>query len=891
LNDASGGSYFGISSTGTVDDNQWHHIVAVFDGTEEYLYIDGVLDSRGKALGNTIAQTYSAASIGENTDAPGRIWDGRISEVAIFTNALNQSQIQQVYNAAAPSPVLTQQPQVSTPVYEGSTLSSSVTAIGGRPMIYQWTKNSAAIPGQSSSVLIVSNVTAAADNGIYAVVVTNAFGAITSSMVSVSVVAAPPVILEQPASVVLAPGGDATFTVLAGGSWPMSYQWTRNSSPIAGATQSALTLSPVQPAEAGTYSVTLTNRHGSTNSTLVTLSLAPVSDWQALMMALGPYTYWQLNETSGTVASDVSSGLDGVIVGNMVLGAAGARPSDGFAGFGGAHQAFQFDGATSFVNCGTQVDLNVTSHTILTWVKSQPFIYGGHNAILTKGDSSYRVQRAYSGEFLEDTDDGINPATIGVRYLIGTRPVDDGTWHMITCVLDQGVRSLYFDGSLDVSGAGYGTTAIAGYPVYIGENAQAPGRVWPGWISDVALFNRALSAAEIAGLWQFALNGASAPGIGTQPVSQDVFVGQPVTFSVSAVAGSAPFGYQWRKDGTLIAGATSSVLFMGSAGYADAGNYDVVVTNQVGSVTSLPATLTIWPPATFANLTNGLVLHLKFDGDFTDSSGLGNNGIPGGSPAFVPGKIGQAVHVGSYRASSAYNYVAVPYSPTFGFDNDFSVSLWVRYTGLPNDLPMIGNATGSTYFPGWVLTDDTGKLERSLEAINTSGARIADPVSGSPVLNDGNWHQIVMVVSYSGDALTNYVDGVCVDVSPLGPLTNLDTSGPIVIGQDPSGTYSSFGGASAEYDIDDVGIWARALSQIEAESIYAAGQYGQSFDGYGPVVLRIQSTPAGVLVLWSAGTLVSADDPAGPWLPVIGSSPPAYQVTPLTAKKFYRVQL
>jgi hypothetical protein len=621
------------------------------------------------------------------------------------------------------------------------------------------------------------------------------------------------------------------------------------------------------------------------------LSLAPVGDWQALVMSLGPYTYWQLNETSGAVVSDVSSGLNGVIVGNMVLGAAGAGPSDGFAGFGGDHRAFQFDGATSFVNCGTQVDLNVGSHTILTWIKTQPFAGGGHNAILTKGDSSYRVQRAYSGEFVEDTDDGINPATIGVRYLIGTRPMDDGTWHMVTCVLDQGVRSLYFDGSLDVSGAGYGTTAIVGYPVYIGENAQAPGRVWPGWISDVALFNRALSAAEIASLWQFALSGVSAPAIGIPPVSQNVFVGQAVTFSVSAVSGSAPFAYQWRKDGTALPGATSSVLLINSAGYADGGSYDVVVTNTVDSVTSLPAKLTVWPPATFADLTNGLVLHLKFDGDFTDSSGFGNNAMPGGTPIFVPGKIGQAVHVGSYKASSSYNYVAVPYSPSFDFSSDFSVSFWVRYTGLPNDLPMIGDATNSTYNPGWVLTDEGGKLEWSLEAIDTSGARIADPVLGSPVMNDGNWHQVVMVVSYFGDAVTNYVDGVCVEVSPLGPLTSVDTSGPIVIGQDASGTYSSFAGASAEYDIDDVGIWARALSQIEAESIYPAGQYGQSFDAYGPVILTIQPMPTGVIVLWPAGTLLSADDPAGPWFPVIGSSPPAYRVTQLPVKKFYRVQL
>ena len=62
----------------------------------------------------------------------------------------------------------------------------------------------------------------------------------------------------------------------------------------------------------------------------------------------------------------------------------------------------------------------------------------------------------------------------------------------------------------------------------------------------------------------------------------------------------------------------------------------------------------------FANLTNGLVLHPRFENDYTDS-GLGHNGAAGGTPTFVAGVIGtNAVQVNTVSASKLYNYVWSP---------------------------------------------------------------------------------------------------------------------------------------------------------------------------------------------------------------------------------------
>ncbi|MFT3784300.1 MAG: immunoglobulin domain-containing protein [Nibricoccus sp.] len=84
----------------------------------------------------------------------------------------------------------------------------------------------------------------------------------------------------------------------------------------------------------------------------------------------------------------------------------------------------------------------------------------------------------------------------------------------------------------------------------------------------------------------------SAPSITAQPQSATTTVGSSVTFSVTA-SGSTPLSFQWQKGGTAITGATSASYTIASAQTTDAGNYTVVVSNSIGSVTSSAATLTV----------------------------------------------------------------------------------------------------------------------------------------------------------------------------------------------------------------------------------------------------------------------------------------------------------
>jgi glucose/arabinose dehydrogenase len=91
----------------------------------------------------------------------------------------------------------------------------------------------------------------------------------------------------------------------------------------------------------------------------------------------------------------------------------------------------------------------------------------------------------------------------------------------------------------------------------------------------------------------------TAPQITLQPAPQSVAIGQPANFTVEAV-GRAPLTYQWRRGGVPIDGATQPSYGIVAAAADEGAAFDCVVTNELGSVTTSAATLTVIadaPPA------------------------------------------------------------------------------------------------------------------------------------------------------------------------------------------------------------------------------------------------------------------------------------------------------
>lgn len=83
-----------------------------------------------------------------------------------------------------------------------------------------------------------------------------------------------------------------------------------------------------------------------------------------------------------------------------------------------------------------------------------------------------------------------------------------------------------------------------------------------------------------------------APAIIKQPTSQSLSVGSPISLSVVAT-GTQPLHYQWKKDGVNIPGATNASYIKTNAGTGDGGTFTVVVSNAIGTVTSIPASVSV----------------------------------------------------------------------------------------------------------------------------------------------------------------------------------------------------------------------------------------------------------------------------------------------------------
>jgi len=171
-------------------------------------------------------------------------------------------------------------------------LTSNVTfvvmATGTAPLSYQWwmdetnlLTDGGQISGAASNVLTITGVETN-DSGDYTVIVTNYGGSVTSSIATLTV-ATSPVIIVQPTNQTVTAGVTTAFTVTAIGIMPLSYQWQVNGTNLMdggqfdGALSNILTISDVQTANRGVYTVIVTNIAGSTISSNAVLMVGPLN--------------------------------------------------------------------------------------------------------------------------------------------------------------------------------------------------------------------------------------------------------------------------------------------------------------------------------------------------------------------------------------------------------------------------------------------------------------------------------------------------------------------------------------------------------------------------------------------------------------------------------------
>jgi len=175
-------------------------------------------------------------------------------------------------------PKIVQQPTSQT-VPVGEALRLSVSATGAEPLSYRWQFNNFNIPGASASEFVISDAQAG-DSGDYKVVVSNAAGSVTSEVAVVTVSQAP-VFTVQPQSIQAVLGQSILFKAEATGIMPLAYQWKVNGFNIPGARLTEFGIGNVQPADAGEYSVQVTDGTGAStvsNVAILTVSEEPLSN-------------------------------------------------------------------------------------------------------------------------------------------------------------------------------------------------------------------------------------------------------------------------------------------------------------------------------------------------------------------------------------------------------------------------------------------------------------------------------------------------------------------------------------------------------------------------------------------------------------------------------------
>lgn len=531
-------------------------------------------------------------------------------------------------------------------VVQGSPASFTVTASGTAPLSFQWLKNSVPISGAISNVLTLAAVTTN-DAANYSVVVTNIVGTIASSSATLTVLV-PPTIVTAPADVSVVAGNPASFSVTAGGTAPLTYQWLKNGVAIAGANSATLTLASVTTTNAASYSVTVTNAAGSATSSAAVLTVQfppaivtqPVTQFGALSSNVvlsvvasgtGPLAYQWFNVVGALAdGGNISGSASNILtiaalttneVGNYFVVVSNA-----------------FGSVTS-----ASASVTVNSSPIITGPPASQFVAVGGNAVLTvavTGSAPFTYQWLKNGAKISNskTVSGVTASSLTLAKVATTA---NGNYTVV-------VKNAYgsaaspaatltvlkpptITASLRITPTPRTAVAPAGNLVRAGTNltfsvtAAGSAPLDYQWFKNgVVLVNSAaVAGATTNALKIFAVTtndsgnyfvvvsnpvgsvtNSSAvtviapPVITAQPASQAVAAGTAAGFSVGN-SGSAPFSYQWFKGTKAVSGATNLAFSIASTTTNDAGAYFAIITNFAGSATSAVATLTVWLPPVF----------------------------------------------------------------------------------------------------------------------------------------------------------------------------------------------------------------------------------------------------------------------------------------------------
>ncbi|HWX21374.1 MAG TPA: immunoglobulin domain-containing protein [Candidatus Binatia bacterium] len=537
----------------------------------------------------------------------------------------------------------------------GSNLTLSVAATGTLPLAYQWRLNGANISGAAGSSFTRTNAQCA-HAGNYDLVVGNVAGNITSSVAAVTLVA-PPGISIPPVNQSVGQGQNATLNVLAtnqcGGG--LTYQWRFGGGNISGATDGSYVRTNAQCVDAGNYDIVVTTLGGSITSSIAAVTViappaisTPPSDQtvaqgqNVTLSALatnqcgGGLTYqWRLNSLNipgATATNYTRTNLLCADAGNYDVVATtlgGSATSSVAVVTVVAPPGISVPPGIQTVAQGQDVTLTVLATNQCGGGLAYQWRFGGGNISGATGTSYTRTnaQCADAGGYdvvVTTLAGGITSSVAGVTVVAPPGVSIPPASQTVT----QGQATTFTVLAANQCGGGLtyqwrfngGNIPGATSTSYTNTSPQCA----DAGNYDVVIAT--LAGSLTSGVASLAV--VSPPAVTTGPVSQTVTQGQTVTFAVLATnqCGGGLI-YQWRFNGGNLSGATGTGYTNSSSQCGDAGNYDVVVANPAGSLTSSIASLIVVAPP---SITIGPLSQTVTQGQNLTFSVLATNQCGGG---------------------------------------------------------------------------------------------------------------------------------------------------------------------------------------------------------------------------------------------------------------------
>jgi hypothetical protein len=533
-------------------------------------------------------------------------------------------------------------------------------------LVYQWALNGTDLPGATTTRYVVANAQAT-NAGTYSVLASNIVaGSVGSASATLTV--APGRLRLYPTNLVVLRGGDGLGALADTGVPLYLDQFTTNGEYVSTVTipdsgRSALIGSSGLTDD---YLGSAANRHavvfGGFNvarpygSTLTSTTSAAVPRGIGTVNGLGYYSLAVSDTNSiynggrmvGVTSSDGETNFWTIGGAGVVYVAPALGPDVVITNLGGRYSAQIFNGALYASLSGGLYQFNgvptapdVPTQIIMT---SNPNDFAispdGNTLYLTDGSN---LQLSIGGVQRWDKTDGVWNA--GPTYILQTPTT--------TTSGNNGPDGL----AVDFSGFTGGGAAGIGAVIYATTGEATANKLLkivdlgagsPATVLATAGINQVMRGLRFAPV-------ADAVSIIAQPQEQSAPTDGTANFSVTA-AGSAPFSYQWAFEGAPIAGATKSTLTLTGVQAANAGHYSVVVTNDISSITSSNALLTVTagPPhlqiaqsggnviVSWTNAVPGTTYRVQYKSDLANPTwnNLTPDVVPSSSTASKPDTLG-----------------------------------------------------------------------------------------------------------------------------------------------------------------------------------------------------------------------------------------------------------